>query len=176
MALNKSPLREPLLPSTATRIAVDVSEPFVVVLNPRHGSAQWAGRRIVRVCADAGAGAASAKDPQPDPAPPRVGFLQKLAQVRHSSGAATPRASDIFWPSAGAFFAMAAFGYLDDVLAAKGLKFTVASFGAVSALLFTSPKAPASQVRACLRASTSYQPFSRVSQVLKSSAPAPAAV
>ncbi|XP_004508777.1 uncharacterized protein [Cicer arietinum] len=53
--------------------------------------------------------------------------------------------SDILWPSAGAFAAMAILGKLDQLLAPKGLSITLAPLGAVSVLLFASPSAPSAR-------------------------------
>ncbi|KAJ0966232.1 hypothetical protein J5N97_027370 [Dioscorea zingiberensis] len=53
--------------------------------------------------------------------------------------------SDVVWPSAGAFIAMAALGRLDQMVASKGISFTVAPLGAVCAVLFATPNAPAAQ-------------------------------
>jgi CBS-domain-containing membrane protein len=50
--------------------------------------------------------------------------------------------SDVLWPSAGAFVAMAMLGRLDQFVASKGLSFTIAPLGAVSALLFATPTSP----------------------------------
>lgn len=49
--------------------------------------------------------------------------------------------------AAGAFAAMALLGRLDQVVASRGLSFTIAPLGAVCAVLFTNPNAPAAQVR-----------------------------
>ncbi|MED6216855.1 hypothetical protein PIB30_012024 [Stylosanthes scabra] len=57
----------------------------------------------------------------------------------------TPSLSDILWPSAGAFAAMALLGKMDQLLAPKGLSMTIAPLGAVSAVLFTTPSAPAAR-------------------------------
>ena len=48
---------------------------------------------------------------------------------------------------AGAFLAMAALGRLDQMVASKGISFTVAPLGAVCAVLFATPSSPAAQVR-----------------------------
>ncbi|CAK7322876.1 unnamed protein product [Dovyalis caffra] len=56
--------------------------------------------------------------------------------------ASTPSLSDIFWPSAGAFAAMAIFGKMDQMLAPKGISMTIAPLGAVSAVLFLTPSSP----------------------------------
>ncbi|XP_061364615.1 uncharacterized protein LOC133308046 isoform X2 [Gastrolobium bilobum] len=57
----------------------------------------------------------------------------------------TPSLSDILWPSVGAFAAMALLGKLDQLLAPKGLSISIAPLGAVCALLFTTPSAPAAR-------------------------------
>ncbi|KAG9441786.1 hypothetical protein H6P81_017640 [Aristolochia fimbriata] len=60
-------------------------------------------------------------------------------------GAPSPLLSDIIWPSAGAFAAMAVLGKLDQILATKGVFVTIAPLGAVSAVLFATPGSPAAQ-------------------------------
>ncbi|GAB2269931.1 hypothetical protein Dimus_018759 [Dionaea muscipula] len=50
--------------------------------------------------------------------------------------------SDILWPSAGAFVAMAILGKIDQILASKGLTMTIAPQGAVCAVLFIIPSSP----------------------------------
>ncbi|KAK7330398.1 hypothetical protein VNO77_24592 [Canavalia gladiata] len=57
----------------------------------------------------------------------------------------TPSLSDILWPSAGAFAAMAILGKMDQLLAPKGLSITFAPLGAVSALLFATPSVPSAR-------------------------------
>ncbi|RDY11900.1 Transmembrane protein [Mucuna pruriens] len=57
----------------------------------------------------------------------------------------TPSLSDILWPSAGAFTAMAILGKVDQLLAPKGLSIAFAPFGAVSAILFATPTAPSAR-------------------------------
>ncbi|KAK7265766.1 hypothetical protein RJT34_33389 [Clitoria ternatea] len=57
----------------------------------------------------------------------------------------TPSLSDILWPSAGAFAAMAILGRLDQLLVPKGLSISIAPLGAVSAILFATPSAPAAR-------------------------------
>ncbi|XP_058762225.1 uncharacterized protein LOC131635607 [Vicia villosa] len=64
----------------------------------------------------------------------------------------TPSFSDILWPSAGAFVAVAVLGKLDQLLTPKGLSITVAPLGAVSALLFASPSAPSARKYSMLMA------------------------
>jgi CBS-domain-containing membrane protein len=59
--------------------------------------------------------------------------------------APAPSLSDVFWPSAGAFGAMALLGKMDQLLAAKGLSMTIAPLGAVCAVLFTTPSSPAAR-------------------------------
>ncbi|KAJ6411621.1 hypothetical protein OIU84_008244 [Salix udensis] len=56
--------------------------------------------------------------------------------------ASAPSLSDIFWPSAGAFAAMAIFGKMDQILAPKGISMTIAPLGAVAAILFVTPSSP----------------------------------
>ncbi|GAB2223789.1 hypothetical protein Droror1_Dr00004529 [Drosera rotundifolia] len=55
---------------------------------------------------------------------------------------ADPCLSDIVWPSAGAFLAMAMLGKMDQILASKGLAMTIAPQGAVCAVLFLIPSSP----------------------------------
>ncbi|KAL8118243.1 uncharacterized protein LOC141723640 [Apium graveolens] len=57
-------------------------------------------------------------------------------------GAKSPSLSDIIWPSAGAFAAMAVLAKMDQVLASKGLFITIAPLGAVCAVLFATPSSP----------------------------------
>ncbi|KAF5177252.1 Integral membrane hpp family protein [Thalictrum thalictroides] len=54
----------------------------------------------------------------------------------------SPSLSDIFWPSAGGFVAMAVLGKMDEMLAHKGLSMTVAPLAAVCAVLFATPSSP----------------------------------
>ncbi|KAK3440110.1 hypothetical protein EUGRSUZ_B00422 [Eucalyptus grandis] len=56
-----------------------------------------------------------------------------------------PSLSDIAWPAAGAFAAMAIFGKMDQILAPKGFSMTIAPLGAVCAVLFTAPSSPAAR-------------------------------
>uniref|UniRef100_A0A7N1A6P1 HPP transmembrane region domain-containing protein n=1 Tax=Kalanchoe fedtschenkoi TaxID=63787 RepID=A0A7N1A6P1_KALFE len=58
---------------------------------------------------------------------------------------AAPSLSDVFWPSAGAFVAMAVLGKVDQLLAPKGISMTIAPLGAVCAVLFTTPASPAAR-------------------------------
>ncbi|KAH6755266.1 Integral membrane HPP family protein [Perilla frutescens var. hirtella] len=53
-----------------------------------------------------------------------------------------PSLSDILWPSAGAFAAMALLGKIDQILAPKGISMTIAPLGAVCAVLFATPASP----------------------------------
>ncbi|KAL0718349.1 hypothetical protein Bca4012_067671 [Brassica carinata] len=53
--------------------------------------------------------------------------------------------SDVIWPAAGAFAAMAILGRMDQMLSPKGISMSVAPLGAVSAILFTTPSAPAAR-------------------------------
>nr|XP_017217448.1 PREDICTED: (-)-isopiperitenol/(-)-carveol dehydrogenase, mitochondrial-like [Daucus carota subsp. sativus] len=57
-------------------------------------------------------------------------------------GAKSPSLSDVVWPCAGAFAAMAALAKIDQVLASKGLFITIAPLGAVCAVLFATPSSP----------------------------------
>ncbi|XP_059444583.1 uncharacterized protein LOC132176407 [Corylus avellana] len=58
---------------------------------------------------------------------------------------AAPSLSDVLWPSAGAFAAMAVLGKLDQAFASKGISMTIAPLGAVSAVLFAAPSSPAAR-------------------------------
>ncbi|ESQ45764.1 hypothetical protein EUTSA_v10010656mg [Eutrema salsugineum] len=58
---------------------------------------------------------------------------------------AAPSLSDVIWPAAGAFAAMAIMGRIDQILNPKGISMSVAPLGAVSAILFTNPSAPAAR-------------------------------
>ncbi|XP_040988013.1 uncharacterized protein LOC121235708 [Juglans microcarpa x Juglans regia] len=60
-------------------------------------------------------------------------------------GPAAPSLSDILWPSAGAFAAMAILGKMDQFLAPRGISMTIAPLGAVSAVLFAAPSSPAAR-------------------------------
>ncbi|KAK9090617.1 hypothetical protein Sjap_023794 [Stephania japonica] len=59
-----------------------------------------------------------------------------------AAAAAPPSLSDILWPSAGAFAAMALLGKIDQLLAPKGVSATIAPLGAVCAVLFATPSSP----------------------------------
>ncbi|XP_022137446.1 uncharacterized protein LOC111008888 [Momordica charantia] len=65
--------------------------------------------------------------------------------AKPEKGSASPSLSDILWPSAGAFAAMAMLGKMDQILAQKGLSMTIAPLGAVCAVLFATPSAPAAR-------------------------------
>lgn len=56
-----------------------------------------------------------------------------------------PSLSDVLWPSAGAFAAMAVLGKMDQILAPRGISMTIAPLGAVCAVLFTTPSSPAAR-------------------------------
>ncbi|MBA0578440.1 hypothetical protein Gorai_020722 [Gossypium raimondii] len=62
------------------------------------------------------------------------------------SSAASPSLSDIIWPSAGAFAAMAILGKMDQILAPQGVSMTIAPLGAVCAVLFATPSSPAARI------------------------------
>ncbi|XP_050377754.1 uncharacterized protein LOC126794991 [Argentina anserina] len=57
-------------------------------------------------------------------------------------GSAAPSLSDVLWPSAGAFAAMAILGRIDEMLTPKGVSMTIAPLGAVCAVLFATPTSP----------------------------------
>ncbi|XP_062212063.1 uncharacterized protein LOC133913046 isoform X2 [Phragmites australis] len=62
---------------------------------------------------------------------------------------ASPRGvtiSDVIWPSAGAFLAMAVLGKLDQMVAFKGVSLTIAPLGAVCCVLFSAPDSPAAKI------------------------------
>ncbi|GLJ45275.1 hypothetical protein SUGI_0952910 [Cryptomeria japonica] len=85
----------------------------------------------------------------------RIGLIvaESLDNVNSASGSwganlrqgAPPCASDIVWPAAGAFVAMSIMGHVDKMIAPKGLQLTIAPFGAVCAVLFSTPAAPAAR-------------------------------
>ncbi|KAL6894473.1 hypothetical protein ACP4OV_008571 [Aristida adscensionis] len=85
----------------------------------------------------------------------RRGSRDHLCVVAEASTAAaanvtpaSPRgfsASDVLWPSAGAFLAMAILGKLDQMLAFKGVTLTIAPLGAVCCVLFSAPDSPAAK-------------------------------
>ncbi|KAL8225653.1 hypothetical protein R6Q57_018210 [Mikania cordata] len=58
------------------------------------------------------------------------------------SNSKAPSLSDVIWPSAGAFAAMAVLGKMDQALAKKGVSMTIAPLGAVCAVLFATPSTP----------------------------------
>uniref|UniRef100_A0A0A9GED1 HPP transmembrane region domain-containing protein n=1 Tax=Arundo donax TaxID=35708 RepID=A0A0A9GED1_ARUDO len=59
---------------------------------------------------------------------------------------ASPRSvSDVLWPSAGAFLAMAVLGKMDQMVAFKGVSLTIAPLGAVCCVLFSAPDSPAAK-------------------------------
>nr|ACG38406.1 HPP [Zea mays] len=53
--------------------------------------------------------------------------------------------SDVLWPSAGAFLAMAVLGKMDQVVAFKGVSLTIPPLGAVCCVLFSAPDSPAAK-------------------------------
>ncbi|CAH8350193.1 unnamed protein product [Eruca vesicaria subsp. sativa] len=61
------------------------------------------------------------------------------------AAATTLLLSDVIWPAAGAFAAMAIMGRIDQILSPKGISMSVAPLGAVCAILFTTPSAPAAR-------------------------------
>ncbi|GMH16837.1 hypothetical protein Nepgr_018678 [Nepenthes gracilis] len=61
------------------------------------------------------------------------------------NSSAAPSFSDILWPSAGAFAAMAILGKLDELLAPRGIAMTIAPLGSVCAVLFATPSSPAAR-------------------------------
>ncbi|KAL4199885.1 hypothetical protein AMTRI_Chr03g53550 [Amborella trichopoda] len=62
-----------------------------------------------------------------------------------SKASESPSLSDIVWPAAGAFSAMAIMGKLDEMMASKAISLTIAPFGAVCAVLFATPTSPAAR-------------------------------
>lgn len=60
-------------------------------------------------------------------------------------GSEAPSLSDVVWPAAGAFAAMAVLGKMDQMLARKGVSMTIAPLGAVCAVLFATPSSPAAR-------------------------------
>lgn len=69
----------------------------------------------------------------------------KWEDVKLKGASNNPCLSDIIWPSAGAFAAMAMLGRLDQMVVSRGLSFTIAPLGAVCAVLFSAPNSPAAQ-------------------------------
>ncbi|XP_065876886.1 uncharacterized protein [Euphorbia lathyris] len=61
------------------------------------------------------------------------------------TSASSASLSDILWPSAGAFAAMAILGKIDQIIAPKGISMTIAPLGAVCAVLFATPSSPAAR-------------------------------
>ncbi|GKA33453.1 hypothetical protein Tco_0719882 [Tanacetum coccineum] len=64
------------------------------------------------------------------------------AAWKPDQGSKAPLLSDILWPSAGAFAAMAVLGKMDQMLVNKGVSITIAPLGAVCAILFATPSTP----------------------------------
>ncbi|MCL7031132.1 hypothetical protein MKW94_003679 [Papaver nudicaule] len=64
---------------------------------------------------------------------------------KRDATAPTPPLSDIIWPAAGAFAAMAMLGKIDQMLSPKGISMTIAPLGAVCAVLFCAPSSPAAK-------------------------------
>ncbi|KAJ6801038.1 uncharacterized protein M6B38_199480 [Iris pallida] len=75
----------------------------------------------------------------------RLVVVASTSAASSSSTSGGISVSDVVWPSAGAFAAMALLGRLDGAVAAQGLSFTVAPLGAVCAVLFATPNSPAAQ-------------------------------
>nr|CAB3493665.1 unnamed protein product [Digitaria exilis] len=67
----------------------------------------------------------------------------KVTQLSPAAGGVS--ISDVLWPSAGAFLAMAVLGKLDQVVALKGVSLTIAPLGAVCCVLFSAPSSPAAK-------------------------------
>ncbi|XP_062116426.1 uncharacterized protein LOC133830464 [Humulus lupulus] len=74
-----------------------------------------------------------------------VGAAPLWDSWKPEKASSSPSLSDILWPSAGAFAAMAILGKLDQVLTPKGVSMTIAPLGAVCAVLFASPSSPAAR-------------------------------
>ncbi|XP_058180535.1 uncharacterized protein LOC131299022 isoform X1 [Rhododendron vialii] len=72
---------------------------------------------------------------------PFIGWDEWKPEMRSKA----PSLSDVLWPSAGAFAAMAMLGKMDQVLAPRGVSMTIAPFGAVCAVLFATPSSPAAR-------------------------------
>ncbi|XP_030531264.1 uncharacterized protein LOC115741477 [Rhodamnia argentea] len=85
------------------------------------------GRSDIVVAASGNVAAPSWDSWKPDKAPP------------------APSLSDIAWPAAGAFAAMAIFGKMDQILAPKGISTSIAPLGSVCAVLFATPSSPAAR-------------------------------
>ncbi|CAD6214047.1 unnamed protein product [Miscanthus lutarioriparius] len=87
-------------------------------------SFSWRRRRDLRVVAEAATAGAAKVTPA-------------------SSGGVS--ISDVLWPSAGAFLAMAVLGKMDQMVAFKGVSLTIAPLGAVCCVLFSAPDSPAAK-------------------------------
>eukprot|EP00252_Welwitschia_mirabilis_P021717 TRINITY_DN564_c0_g1_i17.p1 TRINITY_DN564_c0_g1~~TRINITY_DN564_c0_g1_i17.p1 ORF type:complete len:244 (-),score=34.91 TRINITY_DN564_c0_g1_i17:158-889(-) len=70
------------------------------------------------------------------------GLWASISSLRSSP---SPPLSDVVWPAAGAFLAMGVMEIVDRLIAARGLRLTIAPFGAVCAVLFAAPATPAAQ-------------------------------
>ncbi|KAG8062137.1 hypothetical protein GUJ93_ZPchr0003g17531 [Zizania palustris] len=81
----------------------------------------------------------------------RRGDLGIVAAEASTAASVTPAStgsisvSDVLWPSAGAFLAMAVLGTMDQMMAFRGVSLTIAPLGAVCAVLFTAPGSPAAK-------------------------------
>ncbi|KAI3931357.1 hypothetical protein MKX01_040274 [Papaver californicum] len=64
---------------------------------------------------------------------------------KRDATAPSPPLSDIIWPAAGSFAAMAMLGKIDQMLSPKGISMTIAPLGAVCAVLFCAPSSPAAK-------------------------------
>ncbi|KAI3850347.1 hypothetical protein MKW92_004577 [Papaver armeniacum] len=64
---------------------------------------------------------------------------------KRDATAPSPPLSDVIWPAAGAFAAMAMLGKIDQMLSPKGISMTIAPLGAVCAVLFCAPSSPAAK-------------------------------
>ncbi|KAL6637120.1 hypothetical protein ACP70R_024692 [Stipagrostis hirtigluma subsp. patula] len=74
--------------------------------------------------------------------------VAKASAAANVTPASSPRSvsvSDVLWPSAGAFLAMAVLGKMDQVVAFKGVSMTIAPLGAVCCVLFCAPDSPAAK-------------------------------
>ncbi|CAM6083818.1 unnamed protein product [Calypogeia fissa] len=114
-------------------------------LRPRDIRIEKLNRRVVvgRPIIPRSSSSSSSGEAFPLPEPKKSAWSDTLGRLNGSH--APPSLSDILWPALGGFVAMAAMAYADTLLAPKGLKVTLGSFGAVCTLLFAAPKSPVSQ-------------------------------
>ncbi|CAL9168209.1 unnamed protein product [Musa hybrid cultivar] len=126
--------RAPLLTPSSSVPSSPASMPLLLHMAKGRSGLSYRGRRFV-VRSSSGAGSGSLES----------GWQRWWRPPEKGLGTSDVSLSDVLWPSAGAFAAMALLGRLDQVVASRGLSFTIAPLGAVCAVLFTNPNAPAAQ-------------------------------